>query len=168
MWIKNYSELEEDCVMRKLGREAEFFALIFTGLAFLTLVLPLFVTIIAVERESATLFVKGLEMSDFGLWRYVVGYVPTALLVLDKLHKRIPHKYLLVLLLVLLGLFAHNICVLEVREWIYGISIWFVRAIGGDRFLYPVLLVSAGFMLMLHMHYEDTFTEEDWYDDEDE
>ena len=44
----------------------------------------------------------------------------------------------------------------------------FVRTMGGNLFLYPMFLVSAGFMLMLHMSDGDIFLQDSWCDDEDE
>ena len=168
MWIENYSESEGEAVMKKFGCVSDIFVIVFVGLAFFSLGLPLFVTTVTGEVESTKLAVKGLEMFSFSPWGYVVAFVPAALLAVMKLQEKLPYKYPLVLLLVFIGLFGHNAGVLAEKEWIYGVATGFVRTMGGNLFLYPAFLVSAGFMLMLHMNDEDLFLDDDWCDDEDE
>lgn len=154
--------------MKKFYCVTDIFVILFAGLAFFSLGLPLFVTTITGDVDSLTLAVKGLEMFSYSPWGYVVAFAPVALVAVMKLHERLPHKYPLVLLLVFVGLFGHNAGVLAEREWIYSVANGFVRTMGGNLFLYPALLVAAGFMLMLYMNDEDSIWDDDWNDDSDD
>lgn len=130
-----------------------------------SLTFPVFVTKLTGDLASSSFMVKGYTLFSFSPWGYVVVFVPVSLLAMMWFHDKMPHKYPLTLLLVFLGLFGHNACVLAAREWIYGVANSFVRAMG-QMLYYPMFLVAAAFMLMLHMYDEDCLLDDDFLEDD--
>lgn len=64
--------------MKKFYCVTDIFVILFAGLAFFSLGLPLFVTTITGDVDSLTLAVKGLEMFSYSPWGYVVAFAPVA------------------------------------------------------------------------------------------
>ena len=130
----------------------------------LSLTFTIFFTKLTGDLASSSIMVKGYTLFTFSPWGYVVVFVPVSLLAMMWFHDKMPHKYPLTLLLVFLGLFGHNACVLAAREWVYGVADNFVRTMG-QMLYYPMFLVASAFMLMLHMYDEDLMLDEDYLED---
>ena len=154
--------------MKKILDKLNIAVILLVAMTLFSLTFPIFITKLTGEMASGTIEVKGFSLFTFSPWGYAVLFVPLALLVMTCFHDKVTHKYPVVLLLVFLGLFGHNACVLAAKDWIYGIADSFVRTMG-QMLYYPMFLVASGFMLMMHMYDEDfLWDEDDWYGDSDD